>query len=215
MEIENHFHWYRRIGTLLTFILLDICFLVNTVNTNYFRGEGYRSIGYMALLLIPLYYGLIFYIRNAGFNRNFFFCDGKIIAHYRHKKVFKDEKLETINVDMSDIKNLYWSPLERTRTSAYKTNNFKGLVIDFTRQILFLPLEVICVFMKLLYYLINGFRLKYLFKNLLLITETQEILIPIKSKQDYENVKAYFDQYNIDIDRLKNTFKAEIYYVRD
>ena len=59
---------------------------------------------------------------------------------------------------------------------------------DFLRQIIFFPFEIWSVFVKFIYYLINGFSLKYFFKNLLITTDKDEILIQIKSKQDYEKV---------------------------
>ncbi len=215
MEIENNFHWYRRIGTVSFFVLLQVLMLIINQDSDGRRAGGYQSLGYILLLIVPIYYGFVFYMRNKNFNRNIFLCKQTIISYYRHKAILKDEKIEQVNIDLSSIKIIVWSPFDRTRKVDKEMKGVKSFFQEVLNQIVLLPFDIFWTLVKFCYYIINGFSLKYMFKNLLIITDTEELIIPIKSQKDYEAINAYFQHYNINISSLSSTFLANCYYVKD
>ncbi len=155
IEIESHFHWYRRIGTVLFFVLLQIIVLIINQDSDGRRAGGYQSLGYILLAIVPIYYGLVFYIKNKNFNRNIFLCKQTIISYYRHKAILKDEKIEQINIDISNIKIIVWSPFDRTRKIPKEIKSIKIFFQELLSQTLLLPFDMFWTLVKLVYYIIK------------------------------------------------------------
>jgi len=221
IEFEDHYHWIGRITSILVWLIFQVgiaMFAYDYLQDPDLTNSQIRrktALLYTAVIVSVIYIhfrGVLFYKRNYRFNRNIFLCDNYIISEYPYKKLFEDMEIKSVKIDIKDIKKIVWSPFDRTLSEDdEKTNTLEEIM----NQIIAFPVNVLLAVVKFIYYLLNGFSLKYFFKNILIITENEELLIQIKSKEEYEQLKRYFAQFSIDIESINSTFLSNHYYIKD
>jgi len=224
IEINDHFHWIGRISSTLFFVLFQVFMTYMAYLVINGPDSSSRSIRHNTGLLyigIPLftlgfiyYHGIAFYMRNKKFNRNIFLCEDYIYYEYPSKKIFGDEIINKVRIDIKDIECIAFSPMDRDFSETQK-KGFKKYFEFIINHIFTIPFHLLYLIVKSLYYLKNGFSFRFFFKTIILKSDKDHLLIQIKSIKDYQQLNQYFNKHRFDLTQLERILSDDIYYVKN
>jgi hypothetical protein len=222
IKILDHFHWTGKISAVIAFLIYCTIFMIwiyYRIHDPDLQLSSVRKSTLTFYYLAPtffifyVYYFVIkFMLANMGKKRYIKLCSNSISIEYPQYDILKDteEKIDILSI--KDIEKIAWSPLCNTidLQEPILETVFKYPFV----QLVWLPMNIVLLLTQVIYYYMHNIDIKYIFKNLIILSDEKDIMIQIKNEKEYREICQYFMKFDIDITKLGQTLSPYKYVLK-
>jgi len=166
------------------------------------------------IIIFYLYHFVFKFIQiNKNKKRYIKLCDNYISITYPFHEMFKKAEERTVQINISDIDKISWSPLCNT-IDVKEKSLIKKLFKYPIAHLVWFPRAMFFLLGNIIYFYRHEYDMRYVFKNIIIVSDEKDILIQIKNEAEYKKIYEYFKKQDIELDKLRFTLSPYGYSIK-